>query len=137
MRKWEGVKELQTQRDNNLEAFVQNGIQQQVALKELLRTYRTSSEVLAFLQGKTLPTVSFSSLNYDGKTNTIRLSGKAAAYTILAQQLALLKADKLDVQDVSISGATLSTDRGVDFSMQIVLKPTVVLKSNTATNKAK
>ena len=120
------VENLQAQRDIDLENLVRNGLNQQAAAEELLKGHRKTSLVLDFFEQATLPQVSFEAITLDAVKNIVSLRGNAAKYSILAQQIASLKIDP-GVDDVSITRATLSTEQGVDFDMQVSLNPALTL----------
>lgn len=84
------------------------------------------SQIFNFLERNTLPKIQFKGFTAKAKESTLSLNGVVHGddFTTLARQYLMLEKDK-DVANVNLTDLSLSREREVEFSFDIVLKPDV------------
>lgn len=92
------------------------------SLLSLLSNRLYVSNILRFLEGSTLSKVAFLNLDFDAQERKIEMSGEAAGYATLSNQITLLEGNPL-VEKVEFGGINLGAGNLVNFKILIRLKP--------------
>lgn len=94
------------------------------SIKEVLAGHTVSSNIFDLLEQNTLPPVRFNIFTYLADQRRLELTGQAANYGVLAEQVRTLEA--LDeVEDVNFGGLSVG-DRGLlSFKMSVVFSPSL------------
>lgn len=84
------------------------------------------SQIFNFLERNTLPKVQFKSFTAKAQESLLTIDGVVHEddFTTLARQYLMLEKDK-DVSSVNLANISLSREREVEFTFDIVLKPNV------------
>lgn len=124
------IEGLNKQRDMDFEKKVVSLEKSLNSLKAILNNHSYWSNVFSELGKLTIPQVSFSdfsgTMGKDGSID-VSLSGSAGGYTYLAKQMVSFGQEKL-VHSIEVSGITLNTAGGIDFSLKVNFLKDIVVK---------
>ena len=90
----------------------------------LFNNHKKSTNILAFMEGATLPNVWFSSFSMDAKRAGAAVSGETESTTSLTRQIAIFEGSEL-VKNVSGLSYGLSESGRVQFSFDISFDPAI------------
>lgn len=93
--------------------------------RELLAAHVAPSNLFALLEAAVHPRVQFTSFAFSKDSGKIDLSGLAASYQSVAEQVSLLEARR-DVERVEFGGLSLGTKGLVSFKLAILVKPALL-----------
>jgi hypothetical protein len=82
--------------------------------------------VLKFLEENTLPNVRFLTFDFKSDTRRLEMSGDAASYATLTEQIILLEKHP-QIEKVEFGGLTLGGNNLVNFRITIVFRPPLLL----------
>ena len=94
-------------------------------IQNLLQNHIFPSNTLTFLAETTLPQVQFNDFSLSGQARTIRLSGLAASYRTVADQVRTLESHR-EVERVEFGGLARSEKGLISFRLTITFKPTLL-----------
>lgn len=94
-------------------------------MRALLSQHLFPSNVLSFLETHTHPQVQFLNLNFSGDARKLDMTGEAASYAVLAEQIAALEGDP-NVSGVEFGGLSLGAKNLVNFKIAIIFKPNLL-----------
>ena len=95
------------------------------AARELLASHAAPSNLFALLEAAVHPRVQFTSFNFSKDSGKIDLSGFAASYQSVAEQVSLLEARR-DVERVEFGGLSLGERGLVSFKLAVIIKPALL-----------
>lgn len=90
----------------------------------LLSEHKKTENVFALLEKISLPKVWFSSFNFIAKEGKVTVSGKADSFTILGQQILILKTEEF-IKNVTLSGISIGEGGGANFSLLLTFNPQI------------
>ena len=90
----------------------------------LLAKHQTALNVFGFLEKATHSQVWFKKMDMDISKKTLILSGQAASFEVLGQQIIIFKKQE-SVENLDLSQVSMDKEGGVRFDIQIVLKPQI------------
>lgn len=93
--------------------------------RELLQNHVFSSNVLVFLQNIAHPTVQFHSLSFSRDARKIEVSGLAASYRSVAEQVSFMESHP-QVEKVDFGGLSLGEKGLVNFKLAIIFRPSLI-----------
>lgn len=88
----------------------------------LLKNHQAALNVFGFLEKATHSQVWFKKMDLDLQKKTLILSGQAASFEVLGQQILIFK-KQTSVESLDLSQVSMDKDGAVQFDIQIVLKP--------------
>jgi len=92
--------------------------------KVLLDKHMKVGNVFGLVQDICLPTVWFSTFDFQAKQNQIKVSGEADGFITIGQQVLLLKENDF-FKKVSLSELSMGEEGGVSFSLLLTVDPQV------------
>ena len=95
------------------------------SLRTLLTGHAIPSNVFAFLEQNTLSRVRFTSFSYAAESGKLELSGEAATYFLLAQQVRTFESLS-QIERVDFGGLSIGEKGLVSFRMSIIFKPALL-----------
>jgi len=123
------IDELDKQKDEKFEKEVMSLEKALKSLKTILKNHFYWSNLVSKLGSLAVPQITFLSLDgrleKDGSVNLI-LDGRSPGYTYLAKQMVSFSQDDL-VLDVKVSEIALSTEGGIEFTLNINFLKEVLL----------
>jgi len=118
---------LDQRRDPETEGIIVDLDKKIEAVKGLFENHVYWSELFAKVEALTLPEVYFSGVNFEFSDNAkLLLGGNALTYTTIARQMLSFQEDS-SVEEVGISGISLSSDGGVDFDLEVIFSKDILL----------
>lgn len=91
-------------------------------IQELLRSHLIPSNIFDLLERNTLPQVRFTVFSYSADAKKIDVTGEAASYSTLANQVRTFEALK-EVDRVDFGGLSVTEKGLLNFKMTLVFKP--------------
>lgn len=95
------------------------------SIQTLINKHPFTSNVLKFLEDNTLPNVRFLNFDFKDDTGRLEMSGDAASYATLTEQVILFERNP-QVEKVEFGGLTLGAGNLVNFRLTIVFKPVLL-----------
>lgn len=114
------------QTDQELASFIIGTEKSAQALQGLLKSHIYASEIFEKLGKATLLRVQWESCDIEIETQMVSLRGRAADYSILAQQYLALK--QAGFKNLKISGIALNKLGGVTFGLNLEFEPEIIHK---------
>ncbi|MBI4134864.1 MAG: hypothetical protein HY471_02010 [Candidatus Sungbacteria bacterium] len=94
------------------------------SIREVLESHVVSSNIFYFLEKNTLPQVRFLIFTYSADQRRLELTGQAASYGTLAEQVRILEA--LDeVETVDFGGLSINEKGILNFKMTVIVSPSL------------
>lgn len=93
--------------------------------RELLSGHSFASNVFLFIQSITHPRVQFSAFTFSRDSRKIEISGAAASYQTVAEQISLMEAHS-QVEKVEFGGLARGDKGLVNFKLAIIFKPSLL-----------
>lgn len=94
-------------------------------LRTLLSGHLFTSNIFRFLEGSTHPRVRFLSFNFLAQSRRIDMSGEAASYATVAEQVALFERHP-HVEKVEFGGLSLGSNNLVNFKLTLMLRDAIL-----------
>jgi hypothetical protein len=91
---------------------------------KLFSEHQETAKIFTFLEEKTHPNVWFSKFDFSADKLSVVVSGQAASFVDVGQQLLILKGEK-SLKNINLSGLSLGEKKGVLFSLQLTFDPQV------------
>ena len=91
---------------------------------KLIREHTLASNFFLFLEKNCHPKTFFSKVNLKPGANEAVLSGQAENFSVLAQQISILKSKK-EIKDLNLSSIIIGKEGKVDFTLNLLLDPTL------------
>lgn len=88
---------------------------------DLLAKHQTALNIFGFLEKAAHPQVWFKKMDLDLPKKTLILSGQAANFEVLGQQILIFR-EQESVESLDLSRVSMDKEGGVQFDVQIVLK---------------
>ncbi|MBI2640472.1 MAG: hypothetical protein HYW91_01140 [Candidatus Sungbacteria bacterium] len=95
------------------------------SMRALLSQHSFPSNILNFLETHTHPRVRFLNFNFSGSAGKLDMTGEAASYAVLAEQIALLEGDP-NIETVEFGGLSIGAKNLANFKMAIIFKPSIL-----------
>jgi len=96
------------------------------AFSQAVVQHKISSNLFAFIEEHTVPTVWFSSFVMAGNSDTVRLSGQADTMAAVSRQVAAFEESKQYIKTVQVlDSKTDSKTKQATFTMTLVLDPSI------------
>lgn len=92
----------------------------------LVSNHGSTRGIFNLLEEDTLPRVWFSNFNFSLEERQLILSGNTDSFTTLEQQRYVFGQNPL-VSSLRLSGVFLSEETGIDFTMEIIFKPSILI----------
>lgn len=89
---------------------------------KLIREHTLASNFFLFLEKNCHPKAFFSKVNLKPGANQAVLSGQAENFSVLAQQISILKSKK-EIKDLNLSSIIIGKEGKVDFILNLLLEP--------------
>lgn len=99
------------------------------ATRDLLSNHTFASNAFTFLEGVTHPRVQFTTFNFARDSQKIEVTGLAASYETVTEQIGLLESNP-QVAQVDFGGLSLGDKNLVNFKLAIIFKPSLLQVSN-------
>lgn len=91
----------------------------------LLEDHRISSNIFAFLEQNTLPTIWFSRFSMGGKDANVTLSGEAESVEVFSRQISIFEENEY-LTKISVLGSTIGEQNRINFNLVISLDPEIL-----------
>lgn len=95
-------------------------------MRTLLSQHLFPSNVLRFLEINTHARVRFLNFNFGADSRKLDMTGEAATYAALAEQIAVLENDP-NVEAVEFGGLSIGAKNFVNFKIAVIFKPALLL----------
>jgi hypothetical protein len=90
----------------------------------LINRHKSPFGIFEIIEKNTLPTVWFSQLDFNSAEMQVSLLGNTDSFETLEQQISILKKEPT-FQSINLSSVTVSTENGVNFSIQLIFYPMI------------
>jgi hypothetical protein len=121
----QGILAQSTPAQNASEARLQ-GYKKEIAdYAALIDSHSVSSNLFNFIEEKTLPDVSFSSLTLSETKNDLQLVGQADTMAALSNQINIFEENKDDVKNIDVLNSSVVKPGKITFTLDISLNPDI------------
>lgn len=93
--------------------------------KQLLVDHPNALNVFNVLEQVSHPQVSFSDFSFNSQGKTVSVSGKAASFIVLSQQMTILQETEF-FKKITLSGISMNEDGKIGFSLNFIFDPEVL-----------
>ena len=91
----------------------------------LVASHKISSNVLTFVEEKTLPNVWFSNFSMSDSTNILKLTGEAENMEVFGRQVGVFEQNQDYIKNISVLDSQLDSNGKAKFSISFFLEPKV------------
>lgn len=95
------------------------------SMRTLLSQHLFPSNILRFLEAHTHSQVRFLNFNFGADSRKLDMTGEAATYAALAEQIAVLENDQ-NVEAVEFGGLSIGAKNFVNFKIAVIFKPALL-----------
>lgn len=95
------------------------------AMRDLLAAHTAASNVFRMVEADTHPKVRFNNFNFTAAGRKIDMSGLAASYTTVAQQVGIFEREP-QIERVEFGGLNTAKDGVVSFRVSLIVRPSVL-----------
>jgi hypothetical protein len=92
---------------------------------DLASKHQKVSNILDFIESSSLPEVNFTDFAFNSKQQIAILSGQAASFVALEQQLQTFKEEPL-IKNINLSDLAIDKEKGVIFTISFVVEPALL-----------
>ena len=90
----------------------------------LLKNHEFATNVFAFMQEQTMPSIWFKQFSLDGKSNNVQLTGESDDMDTFSRQVALFEKNKY-VKSVATLNSAMGESARIDFNINLVLDQSI------------
>ena len=94
-------------------------------MRTLLQMHFFDSNVFRLLERDTHPQVRFSNFNFITQSRKLDMSGEAANYTVIAQQIAIFEREP-HIERVEFGGLGFGKENIITFKLSLIFKPSIL-----------